>query len=124
MTEQTVFRIACTVEGHENEWIEFETKEWTLEHFDMLAGGVTWSVGMAVVKDFSCGWNLTGDEGVIVPHPGMFETEEKWKSVFKALGTEGLKLSHWLVTSSGKALLAKCTPKSPDNNNTVEDNKS
>lgn len=97
-------RIACAVDGHADDWIEFDTSLWTLADYELLMGRFDLSDGLRYVKRDSVAWHVCGSNGVVA-HPGRGADSVKWLLAWKAIGPEGLRLSYWLATSPGKALL-------------------
>ena len=101
---ERIVRIPCTVVGHEDDWIEFDTAEWGLADFDTLMGQYPLKLGLGYVKRDSTAWRVTGTNGP-VNHPGRGVSNPAWMSAFKQVGPEGLRLASWLGESPGLALL-------------------
>ena len=97
-SEQKIVRVPCYVEGHENDWIEYDASSWGLHTFrrvhrsDIADGLREW------VEVDSVDWHLTGENGA-VQHPGWGAEVAVWESVYEQLGSEGLVLVRWLGSS-------------------------
>jgi len=97
-------RIACDVDGHAGDWIEFDASQWGLAEFDLLMGTYKLHDGLGFVKRDSTAWHITGSNGT-VSHPGRGASSFKWSAAFRAIGPEGLYLSRWLSEAPGNAML-------------------
>lgn len=104
MAEERIVRIPCTVEGHEEDWIEFDTGGWGLADFDLLMGQYPLKAGLGYVKRDSVAWHVTGTNGP-VNHPGRGASAVAWRSAFKQIGPEGLRLASWMGEVPALALL-------------------
>lgn len=103
-SEERIIRVPCTVEGHEGDWIEFDTRAWGMaEHRQMGYMTLPDSVRLWVEQD-SVNWHLTGDNGA-VPHPGRGAERSAWMSAYRAVGpVAGVALWRWLGSSPVLAL--------------------
>ena len=104
--EKYVFRIPCTLSGHEEDWIEYDTSEWTLVHYRQIYELSYPNSLKFYVERYTTNWHLTGDGGEIVEHPaqiaetgGRQPTDEDWQVAYRRLGDEGIRLLDWLALS-------------------------
>jgi len=101
---QRIIRVACAIEGHEGDWIEFDTSTWGMAEFRQMGYmGLPDSVRLWVEKD-STAWHLSGDNGVVA-HPGRAAERATWLSAYKALGPDaGIALWRWIGSTPWLAL--------------------
>lgn len=110
-----IIRVVCSLEGHEDDWIEFDTSAWGLaEYREMFYSPLPTMLRQWVERD-SVAWHLTGQGGANVPHPGRRAVEARWLAAYRQLGEEGLKLARWLAFSALSAVYERMEPpkKSP-----------
>lgn len=100
MANQIIIRVVCDKEGHEDDWVEFDTSDWTLADYrEMYYASLPACLQSWVEKD-SIAWHLTGTGNSSVPHPGRAAEKSRWLTAYRQLGNEGLLLAHWLAWSS------------------------
>lgn len=101
---ERLIRVPCAIEGHEGDWIEFDTSSWGMaEHRQMYYASLPDCVRFWVERD-SVNWHLTGDNGP-VPHPGRGADRAEWLSAYKAIGpVAGNALWAWFGSSPILAL--------------------
>jgi hypothetical protein len=107
--KEHIIRVACTVEGHEDDWIEFDTSAWTLADWRaMVSVYYTDTITRWVEKD-SVAWRLCNDQGEEVPHPGRGAEDKAWKDAYGKLGEAGFLLYDWLGLAPLVALHQRMT---------------
>jgi hypothetical protein len=103
MANQYVIRVMCSVEGHDDDWVEFDTSAWGLADFrEIYYASLADTLRRWVERD-SVAWHITGPGGESIPHPGRGVDYPRWLAAYRQMGEEGLKLGRWLAAS---ALLA------------------
>lgn len=116
-----LIRIACTEDGHEDDWIEFDTSGWNLVDYRRLYyAGFAQGLQDWVEKD-STAWSLTGTGNTVVPHPGRGAERQKWMVAYEQLGEEGLVLAKWLGMSPWIAIEKRMTAPKKSNAGGTED---
>ena len=102
--ETRIIRVACAIEGHDGDWIEFDTSAWGMaEHRQMYYASLPDSVRLWVEQD-STAWHLSGDNGVVA-HPGRGAQRPAWIAAYRAIGpVAGNALWRWLGSSPILAL--------------------
>ena len=98
--QQIIIRVVCGKEGHEGDWVEFDTSAWTLADYrEMYYASLPECLQRWVEKD-STSWLLTGPNSAAVAHPGRGAARSLWLAAYRQLGDEGLALAQWLALSS------------------------
>ena len=116
-----IIRVACSIEDHEDDWIEFDTSGWGLgdyrqQYYASLADGLrVW------VERDSTAWNLTGTGNTIVPHPGRGAERGAWLAAYRQLGEEGLALAEWLGVAPWIAMQQRITAQKKSSAGGAED---
>ena len=106
MAKKYTIKVVCNiVEGHEDDWIEFDTSEWGLDTFVEMGEGDIFSGLTKWIRQDSIDWHLTSDKGDVIPHPGRGAQRSAWQASYKALGPEeGLKMEDWLGSAAWIAM--------------------
>lgn len=99
-----IIRIQCGLEGHEQDWIEFNTSDWTLADYREIFYAPLPEALRRWVEVDSSDWHLTGLSDAIIPHPGRGAPRSQWMAAYRALGDEGLKLGRWMALSALEAV--------------------
>jgi len=102
--------ITCTLPGHEDDWIKFETVNWTLADMrEMYSASYEEAIIQWIEKD-TLAWHLTGDDNKVVEHPGRGATPAQWLAVYRHMGQEGFVLRQWLGFAPYRAALELTRP--------------
>jgi len=121
MADQIIVRVICNLEGHDDDWIEFDTSSWGLAEFrGMFYAPLPTMLRQWVERD-SVAWHLTGEKSVSVPHPGRAAGEQRWLAAYRQLGAEGLKLARWLAFSAITAVYERMEPPKKSSVGSAED---
>jgi hypothetical protein len=106
--EKKIVRVECDVDGHLNDWVDYDTTEWTVGHFRQVSGGLELALGLPrYVETFVCDWNVTGTDGKAVKFPGQGASAAAWLSAYEKIGIE---LARWLASSAVHALNKRMNP--------------
>jgi len=103
MASEHIIKVACGLEGHDGDWVEFDTSEWGLADYRQMYYAAFPDCLRRWIEKATTDWHLTGENG-IVPHPGKGALYQQWLSTYRALGSEGLRLAQWLGTAPLLAL--------------------
>ena len=108
--ESRLVRVACEVEGHVGEWVEFETAHWGLGTFRRIMESSLHDGLTEWVEADSTDWRLAGDEAP-VPHPGKGADLERWLEAYDAFGPVSSEaLFRWLGSAPYMAVLELTQP--------------
>ena len=102
-----IVRVDCTVDGHKNDWLEFDTSGWTLREFrEIPVTNLDRTIGRWVETD-STDWHLTGMDGKTVPHPGRGADGQDWLDAYERMP---LELGRWLSLTPYLAVQEAASP--------------
>lgn len=100
-------KVECSNDGHISDWVEYDTKDWTVKHFreitvkDMVTGLPQY------LEVYASDWSITGLDGELVPFPGQGAHESKWLAAYDKMD---LEMSGWLAFSPVHALNKRMNP--------------
>lgn len=108
MSKKKIVRVDCDVDNHLDDWVEYDTTEWTVRHFRDLTGGLDLVDGLPkYLEVFACDWSITGTDGKPVKFPGQGADADTW---LRAYSKVGLELARWLAGSAVRAMNKRMNP--------------
>lgn len=105
--DNKIVRVDCTVDERENEWIEFDTSEWTVKHFREISAGDMVEGLPRYVEVYACDWKITGLSGRPVDFPGKSAAVADWLDAYDQLDID---LAQWMSISPILALNKRMNP--------------
>jgi hypothetical protein len=116
-----IIRVACSIEGHEDDWVEFDTSKWGLADYrQQYYAGIADGLRMWVERD-SVAWHLTGTGNTVVLHPERGAKRSAWLVAYRQLGGEGLELAEWLGVAPWIAMNQRITAQKKSTTGSAED---
>lgn len=107
---QRVVRVECTLDGHEEDYIEYDVTDWSMREFRRIPFMSTLQSAPEYIEPYSIDWHITGKDGEPVPHPGRDADIDVWMEVW---GKIDITMADWIGLSVARAVgLASTPPKS------------
>ncbi len=107
MSKKLVKVADCEVEGHERDWVEFDTTEWTALHYrEIMRTNVPLYLSK-YVEGYVCAWSITGLDGAPVPFPGQSADDDAWLEAYSQVDLEFMS---WLSLTPITALNERMNP--------------
>lgn len=107
MSEKTIRVADCEIEGHERDWVEFDTADWNAQHYrEIMRSNVPLYLSK-YVEGYTCAWSVTGMDGAPVPFPGQNADDDTWLETYSQIDLEFMS---WLSLTPIAALNERVNP--------------
>jgi hypothetical protein len=90
-----IVRIDCDLEGHEDDWVEFDVTGWNYRDFREIPETDVTETHKWTERDTTA-WSIAGKDGKPVKHPGRGAPKTAWLEAYERMPWE---LCRWLPSA-------------------------
>lgn len=100
-------RAEFDVEKHKDDWIEFDTTNWSMWHYRVIPNTNLHDCLEMFVEVYASDWSITGSNGKKVKFPGQAAPAEDWLEVYSQMPAG---LSQFISTAPVRAVYQASRP--------------